>query len=354
MKILSNILLAPYTTFRVGGPARFFSEVKTEDELSESLALASGRSLPVFILGGGSNLVVSDSGFPGLVIRIMLSGTHIKDAGDAVVLEAAAGTRWDDIASLAVDSGWWGIENLSGIPGTVGAAPVQNINAYGQSVSDTLLDITVYDRQRNKTAVLTAAECAFGYRKSIFNDSQKGQYVILSVRFHLMKEPHPNVSYERLRRHLPPGVGHPTLQQLREATLSARRKTGMLEECYQSAGSVFKNAAHIPAEEFSRIEKRVLAGRGTKPGICCPDPWHWENGDGFEKVSAACLVHFSGFPPGTREGNVGTSPVHALAIVNYGGASAKEIRGFSKKIQDAVHREFGIALFVEPEFVGEF
>ncbi|MBI4250242.1 UDP-N-acetylmuramate dehydrogenase [Candidatus Uhrbacteria bacterium] len=350
MTIKEHINLAEYTTFRVGGPARFFVIVATEQELVEALRFADAKSLSVFILGGGSNILVSDNGFDGLVIKNEIRGMSIKEADEGVLCTAAAGEDWDTFVAGSVAQGLSGLELLSGIPGTVGAAPVQNIGAYGSSVSHAITEVRAYDRQTGSFLSLAPAECHFSYRSSVFKKEQ-GRYGIVAVTFNLSRLQPSLPSYPDLVMLFAQSAS-PSVAEIRSAVLSTRAKKGMVilpgYESFRSAGSFFKNPI-MTALDFTALQERTKA---QKTEWRCRTPWYWNMPDGTIKVSAACLIQQAGFSRGFRDGRAGLSDKHALAIVNYGGATGEEIKEFSKKIQHNVKQNFGVILEPEVEFVG--
>ncbi|MBI2484124.1 UDP-N-acetylmuramate dehydrogenase [Candidatus Uhrbacteria bacterium] len=342
MNVLEHISLASYTTFRVGGAARFFAVVSTEHELEEALAFAKMNSLPVFILGGGSNIVVSDEGFSGIVIKNEIRGITFKESEEGILCTVGGGENWDAFVSKCVGQGLSGLELLSGIPGTVGAAPVQNIGAYGASIRDAIQEVRIYDRRINSFRTLKRDECGFSYRSSIFKENP-GRSIISKVIFRVSRDKPQMSAYPDLAAlfdHMP----SPSASEIREAVIKTRAAKGMVimdgYESYRSAGSFFKNSV-ISKNVFDKL-----------PPLSCRFPWFWELPDGRIKVAAACLIQQTGFEKGYREGEVGLSSLHTLAIVNYGGASARQISDFANMIQDSVEKRFGIVLEPEVQFVG--
>ena len=253
MTIQENVPLAPLTTLQVGGSARYFAELKREDEVREAAQFAKARDLPLFVLGGGSNLVVADSGWPGLVLKIAIGGItspRANDApGNAVLFSVGAGVNWDDFVAHAVVQNCAGVECLSGIPGSVGGTPVQNVGAYGQEVSDTIESVRALDLKEDRIVVLPKPACGFRYRSSIFNGTERGRYIILKVNYRLQRGGAPSLKYADLQKHfaerLVPKQTTPSLAETREAVREIRRTKGMLlvpgdDDC-RSAGSFFKN-----------------------------------------------------------------------------------------------------------------
>jgi UDP-N-acetylmuramate dehydrogenase len=348
LELQQNVPLAPFTTFKVGGPARYFVEAKIERELLSALDWAKQNGQPVFVLGGGSNLLVSDSGFPGLVIKIGMSGIQHRHAHDHVVYEVAAGEEWDAFVAHSVAQHCAGIENLSGIPGTVGGTPVQNVGAYGQEVSETIESVTALDRTTNEIVEFQNGDCGFAYRTSIFNTTHRDRYVVLKVTFRLKHSGQANLKYADLQKYFA-GKNTATLAEVRDAVRSIRLSKAMLivegdEDC-RSAGSFFKNP--IVAVSQADEVKRIARERGIDR-----EPPTYPATNGNVKLSAAWLVEQSGFHKGYGSGPAGISRRHTLAIVNRGNATAKDIVALKEEVQQGVKQTFGIQLHPEPVFVG--
>jgi UDP-N-acetylmuramate dehydrogenase len=343
--IRENVPLAPLTTLGVGGPARYLVEAASADEVRDAVEWARRRDLPLFVLGGGSNLLVSDAGFSGFIVRIAIRGVVEERDG---TFAAGAGEEWDALVARAVAAGHGGVECLSGIPGTVGGTPVQNVGAYGQETSDTLVGLEALSLEDLSVRTFTNAECRFSYRQSIFNTSDRGRWIILSVKFQLRRNGTPKIAYRDLKEYFAPRNNpSPTLQQVREAVREIRRSKAMLivpgDDDSRSAGSFFKNPVLAPPD-YERL-LQLTAERGEKV------PSYPAEGQAF-KVPAAWLVEHSGFEKGTTRGPVGISRKHALAIVNRGGASAKDVVALKNEIQQRVRDTFGIELVPEPVMVG--
>jgi UDP-N-acetylmuramate dehydrogenase len=347
VQILENIPLAPYTTLKVGGPARYFVEARSEADILDALSYAREHALAVFVLGGGSNLVVSDAGWSGLVLKIALAGTDVSDKNGKRVFASGAGEDWDKLVAYSVEQGCAGIECMSGIPGTVGGTPVQNVGAYGQEVAETITSVRVIDTVTGDTRELTNRECGFTYRTSIFNTSEKGRYIVTQTAFALTPRGTPRLEYADLKRHFASAPSAPNLQQVRDAVRSIRASKAMLitadDDDSRSAGSFFKNPIISPTE-YDRLAALPASRDQRPPQFTAPN--------GQVKVSAAWLVERSGFPKGYTEGRVGISRKHSLAIVNRGGATAAEILSLKDKVQDGVLKTFGVQLHPEPVFVG--
>ncbi len=357
MTIQENVPLAPLTTLQVGGAARYFAELKREDDVREAARFAKTH-LPLFVLGGGSNLVVADSGWQGLVLRVAIGGitTQSTDAPcNAVLFSVGAGVNWDDFVAQAVVQNCAGVECLSGIPGSVGGTPVQNVGAYGQEVADTIESVRALDLKEDRIVVLPKPACGFRYRTSIFNTTERGRYIILRVNFRLKRGGAPSLKYADLQKHFAECSLEsaaqkntpPSLAEVREAVREIRRSKGMLivpgdEDC-RSAGSFFKNPV------LSEAQFKDLAGRAAAKGLEIPS---YPALDAQRKVSAAWLVEHSGFSKGYAVGPAGTSHKHALALINRGDAKASDIVGLKDEIQRGVQEAWGILLEPEPVFVG--
>lgn len=345
-------MLAPYTTLGLGGRARYFVACGSEAEIRGVLEQAAARRLAVYVLGGGSNVVFRDSGFPGVVLRVTVGGIVFRDATPPEIT-AGAGADWDQLVRGAVERGWAGIECLSGIPGTVGGTPIQNVGAYGQEIAETLTSVTCLDRRTLERRTFGAAECGFGYRDSRFKRGDRGRYIVLDVAL-------------RLRRDAPPAIRYPELQAavaqtanlqalapaaavrvVRETVLRLRGAKSMLvdptDPNARSAGSFFMNPVLSPVK-FAELGRRWLSGGGTAAIPSYP-------AEGAIKVPAAWLVERAGFPKGYRRGGAGVSSRHALALVNLGGTSA-DLLALAEAIRDGVAARFGIRLEYEPEVVG--
>jgi UDP-N-acetylmuramate dehydrogenase len=359
MTIQENVPLAPLTTLQVGGAARYFAELKREDEVREAAQFAKARDLPLFVLGGGSNLVIADSGWPGLVLKIAIGGItspRANDAsGNAVLFSVGAGVSWDDFVAQAVVQNCAGVECLSGIPGSVGGTPVQNVGAYGQEVADTIESVRVLDLKQDRVVVLPKPACGFRYRSSIFNSAQRGRYIILRVNYRLKRGGAPSLKYADLQKHFVERLAKspaetkpaPSLAEVREAVRAIRRTKGMLlvpgdDDC-RSAGSFFKNPV-LGEGQFEDLAARAASKALEIPSYPALDAQH--------KVSAAWLVEHSGFSKGYAAGAAGISHKHALALINRGDAKASDIVELKDKIQRAVQEAWGILLEPEPVFVG--
>jgi UDP-N-acetylmuramate dehydrogenase len=347
MTVLENVYLAPLTTLKVGGPARYFTEPKSAAEVAEGVNFARSKDLPLFVLGGGSNLVVSDAGWPGLVLKLAVRGIEERTENGKTLFDVGAGEEWDRFVARAVARNCAGVECLSGIPGSVGGTPVQNVGAYGQEVSETIESVQVFDLIDGQVRELCAEACGLQYRTSIFNTSERGRFIILRVTYALTPGGKPRIDYADLKKHFAGFQNIPSLTSTREAVRRIRAAKAMLitpgdEDC-RSAGSFFKNPV-LPAEQYDQLTRRAAA-----KGLQVPS---YPALDAQKKVSAAWLVEHSGFSKGYSSGQVGISRKHALAIVNRGEASAADILGLKDHIQQRVDELWNIHLEPEPVFVG--
>jgi UDP-N-acetylmuramate dehydrogenase len=335
--------LAPFTTFGIGGPARWFVEAASEPEIVEAVAWARERSVPLFVLGGGSNLLISDAGFDGLVLRVVLRGISVVSTDDSVrVYRVTAGESWDGFVQRSVDDNCAGIECLAGIPGTVGGTPVQNVGAYGQEVASVIECVRAFDLQAHAFAEFTAAECDFAYRRSRFNSTDRGRFLITSVDYGLNPGGAPTLHYLDLKQEFQQSC--PSVSEVAATVRRIRRSKGMLlvdgdPDC-RSVGSFFKNPV-ITEEHANRIASTSATA-----------PVRFPAGPGKVKLPAAWLIEQAGFHKGYAAGAAGISSRHTLALVNRGGATAAEILELATQIADAVETRFGIHLEMEPMLVG--
>jgi len=339
-----GVPLAPLTTLELGGPARYYFEARTRAELAQALRWADDQGLPVALLGGGSNLVVADAGFPGLLVRVGLRGLVVQAGGGAVRVSAAAGEAWDWVVERSVGENLAGLECLSGIPGTAGATPVQNVGAYGQEVSEVVEEVRVIDRATLREGALDAAECGFGYRSSCFK-AEPDRFVVLAVTFRLEPGGPGTVRYEELGRVVGPAA---SVAAVREAVLALRRSKSMLADPddpnRRSVGSFFTNPVLSPAEADEVVRKAVATGVGEPPRFAAAG--------GRVKLAAAWLVERAGFRRGLRRGAVGLSSRHALALVHHGGGTAADLMALAREIRAGVEARFGVRLVPEPALLG--
>lgn len=347
MKIEAQVPLAPLTTLGVGGHAAHYAHVESEAELLEALAWASSREVPVRVLGGGSNIVVADAGFAGLVIDLALRGVQSEARGETRLVRAAAGEPWDGFVERMVSADLQGLECLSGIPGRIGATPIQNVGAYGQDVSETIVEVRAIDARERTRRVFSKAECQFAYRDSFFKSHEPGRYVVTEVTFELRENAAPALRYAELERWFSTrNQASPTLAEVRATVLQLRRSKSMVLDTSdpnsRSCGSFFVNPV-LTAAEFAAFSARA------KPEPAVPQ---FLQPDGRVKLSAGWLIEHAGLPRGTRDGAVGLSTQHALALVAHEGARAVDVARLAKRVQRTVFERFGVRLEPEPVFWG--
>jgi UDP-N-acetylmuramate dehydrogenase len=353
LAMLENHPLAPLTTIGLGGSARYFVMCASVEDCRSAIEFARERRLPIHILGGGSNTIFLDEGFPGVVIQVCISGLTVTPIQNGVVLDVGAGEQWDDVVTSAVARGFGGIECLAGIPGTAGASPIQNIGAYGQEVRETITRVDAIELETMEERSFAAGECGFGYRTSRFKEADRGRFLITGVSFRLQPEARPALRYPELAKAVAAdgpmselAPGQPALGRVRKTVLRLRRSKGMVvdpaDSESRSAGSFFMNPFMSP-EKFTDIQKRWAAEGNT-------DPIPYYQSTGGVKVPAAWLVEHAGYPRGTNRGKIGVSTKHALALVNRGGTT-KELLALAAGIQEDVSRLFGIFLSIEPVVV---
>jgi UDP-N-acetylmuramate dehydrogenase len=354
VQIEENVLLAPFTTLKIGGPARYFVRARTESDITGAVRYARKLKLPLFVLGGGSNLVVPDSGFDGMVLQVALdqwihSHKLQIEGKDRIAYVADAGVDWDLLVKLVCKAGLSGMECLAGIPGTVGGAPVQNIGAYGQEVASTIDFVQAVDRENGNVVDLHGIDCGFAYRSSIFNTRLKNRYVILKVGFALERTARRKLTYPDLLKHFG-GDAVPTPLEVYEAVRTIRAGKGMvLGAGYEgpdsrSAGSFFKNPV-VKARVLKDIAETLTASDGEVP--------HWPAPEGKVKLAAAWLIERAGFPRGFVLGRVGISSKHTLALINRtGDASCADLLQLRDLIALTVEQRFGVALEQEPVMLG--
>jgi UDP-N-acetylmuramate dehydrogenase len=342
--IQENVALAPLTTFGIGGPARYFIDAPDEQTVLDAIHWAKDTNLPLFVLGGGSNLLVADSGFPGLVIKIGIRGMEWANESGKIVVRAGAGEEWDQVVGLCVERGAAGIECLSGIPGSVGGTPVQNVGAYGQEVSEVLVTVRAYDRNTDRTTELSRDDCGFTYRTSVFNSVAKNRYVVLKVTYALSRDGASTIRYPDVLREFEGKTAAPALAEVRAAVRRIRARKAMLlvegdPDC-RSAGSFFKNPI-ITENQFAELQSIAGAAVPRYPG-----------GQDRVKTAAAWLIEQAGFSKGYSLGSAGLSTKHTLALVNKGGATACDVVRLAREIRARVRERFGIELVPEPVFLG--
>jgi UDP-N-acetylmuramate dehydrogenase len=372
LTVREQVMLAGYTTLGVGGPAARFVDAGTDEQVIAEVRDADATGEPVLVLGGGSNLVVADDGFPGTVVHVATSGVAVAGDGDGdgVLVAVAAGEDWDRLAERCVAEGLSGIECLSGIPGLAGATPIQNVGAYGQEVSETVVAVRAYDRLRDTITTLANAECGFGYRTSAFKRSvgvqrgraaldaaaATGRFVVLGVTFRLSRDPlSAPVRYGELARVLGTGDGgRAPLADVRSAVLGLRRGKGMVldpaDPDTRSAGSFFTNPV-LDEGQLTHVQHRAAARLGVAAGeVSVP---HFPAGDRQVKVPAAWLIEHAGFGKGyPGDSGARISSKHTLALVNSGGASSASLVALAREIRNGVRQAFGVELVNEPVLIG--
>lgn len=342
--VRADVPLAPFSTLGVGGAARWFVRAETPMHVALADAWAEEHGMPMFVLGGGSNVVIADAGFNGLVLHIEMKGHAVTPQGDETLIRAAAGEPWDTVVADAVLRGLSGIESLSGIPGSVGGTPIQNVGAYGQEVASTIVRVTAFDRQHHEMVMLSNAECEFSYRMSRFKTRDRGRFIVCAVTFaltHGAAAP----TYPDVRRALDEGgVATPTIVDVRTAVLAIRRRKGMVLDASdtdsRSVGSFFMNPV-VTREAQERVSS--LAGREA-PAYAVDDR--------SVKLAAAWLIEQSGLHKGLVDGSVGLSTKHPLAIINRGGATARDVLRLAVRVKRQVADRFGVLLRTEPVFIG--
>lgn len=348
MYVEENKPLAPFTTFGIGGPARWFTQAQSEDDIAQAVLWAREHGVPLFVLGGGSNLLVADAGFDGLVLHVALRGLSMVHAGDGAILSAAAGEDWEACVQRAVDEDCAGLECLAGIPGTAGGTPVQNVGAYGQEVASAIHRVRAFDTVTDAFVEFAPADCAFAYRRSRFNSTDRGRYIVTRVDYRLTRGGQPTLRYADLQRAFPAGSA-PTLVEVAATVRRIRQSKGMLlvegdPDCH-SAGSFFKNPVVVESE-LARIAAAAEA-----------DPPRFPAGSGAEnagrvKVPAAWLIERAGFAKGYSLGRAAISSRHTLALTNRGQATAAEVLALASAISTAVASRFEIHLEREPVLLG--
>ena len=343
LEIREHVALAPFTTFGIGGAARYFAEAASEEGIVEAVLWARERGVPLFVMGGGSNLLVRDSGYAGLVLKIAVMGV---EACGGNLFDVGAGEVWDRFVEMMMYVGMAGVECLAGIPGSVGGTPVQNVGAYGQEVAETIESVQAFDRETLDWVELDKAACKFRYRESLFNTDQPGRYIVARVRFRMRVNAEPNLKYADLQRRFA-GKSDVTLMDVAIAVREIRRAKGMLlvegDADTHSAGSFFKNP-------IVAVEK--LAGIAAASGVEESKVPHWQAGEGKVKIPAAWLLEQAGFVKGYGIGPARISTRHTLALTNRGGASFADVQRLQDEIVHGVLARFEIKLEREPVVLG--
>jgi UDP-N-acetylmuramate dehydrogenase len=350
MESKENIPLAPYTTFKIGGPARWFCVVQNIDDVKEAVQFAKSNNVPFFVLGGGSNVVVSDEGFNGLVMHPEMTGIEIVAENDQFVhYKVAAGENWDKFVAMMVEKGLYGIENLSHIPGNTGAVAVQNVGAYGQEASQVIEEVEVFDTRDNEVKTISAADCNFSYRKSNFNCTEKGRYIILSTVFKLHKNGQLNLSYRDLKEKFE--GKNPTLTEIRNEVIEIRnRKFPFPKEAKNgNAGSFFKNTTTTEIG-YGEMRNKVVQSFGEEIATKMDDKIF--RGKDEIKIPSAFLIDICGLK-NTEVGGAAINENQPLVIINQSGmATAADVVNLATKIKDTVFEKTGVVLVQEPELIG--
>ncbi len=343
-RLEENKPLAPFTTLCIGGPARWFLEARTEEDIAEAAAWTRKRAVKLFVLAGGSNLLIADAGFNGLVLHVAMRGITAGTANGSRMYRVAAGENWDDLIQRTIEDNCAGLECLAGIPGTVGGTPVQNVGAYGQEVSSTIERVRAFDLATHEWVELAAWECRFAYRRSRFNTEHRGRFVVTRVDYRLTPGSAPTLTYPDLQRAFAANP-QPSLADVAAAVRRIRQSKGMLlvdgDPDSRSAGSFFKN----PIVSRQRAAEIAQSSPLPPPQYPVADP-------AKVKIPAAWLIEQAGFTKGYSLGAAGISSRHTLALINRGGATAAEIMALADKIRAAVKERFAISLDIEPVLVG--
>jgi UDP-N-acetylmuramate dehydrogenase len=353
--VQENISLAGYTTLKVGGPARWLVEADSEDEILAALRFAREQRVAYFILGGGSNLLVSDAGFPGVVIHLASKGcVWTEQHNGSATIVSSAGTDWDSVVRLAVEKDCAGIECLAGIPGRVGGTPVQNVGAYGQEVSKVITEVCALDLDAERAIRFNSAECGFSYRRSIFNSTAKGRYAITQVTYALKLDGAPHLQYRDVRHHFAErAIERPSLVETAAAVREIRARKGMLldenDADSRSAGSFFKNPL-VPRSRVTGLAAIADCHPDEVPQF--PAGADYPAADAMVKLSAAWMIELAGFHKGFAMGRAALSNKHVLAIVNLGGATSAEIVALRDTVVQSVFARTGIRLEQEPVTLG--
>lgn len=354
LKIFENHSLKPYTTFKIGGPALFFAPVGTRQEIGQALKFARSKRLPIFVLGGGSNVLISDAGVEMFAIHPANRSIAVtREEADQIWVTAQAGETWDEFVAYVAERGWWGIENLSHIPGQVGAALVQNIGAYGQQIGDVLESVEVLELASGNVQWLSRAECGLGYRRSTFNTTQKGSYLILAVTLRLQKSARPNLVYPDVERWFgKSGKTKPSITEIRRAIIAIRDRKFPFprQEAGGNAGSFFKNLV-LSGEQYALLEKRFRKGFGAAEVLRLQElRKRFSSPDGV-KLPTAFLIEICGLKE-CRIGGAEVNPSQPLVLLNRGGATARDVMLLAQKIRMTIFARTGLSVDIEPELIG--
>jgi UDP-N-acetylmuramate dehydrogenase len=355
IQIKENIKLADYTTFHIGGPADYFCVVEDFGEIREALDFAKQKNIPVLILGGGSNVLISDEGFRGLVMHVVNPGFEMIEEDDSSVLViVGSGEVWDNVVKTTVEKGWWGIENLSHIPGLMGGFAVQNVGAYGQEASQVVLSVTALDMSDNSLCTFKNSECNFTYRKSIFNTTEKGKYIILQTVIRLSKTPKPNVSYGDVSGYFQnKNIISPTQEQIREAIIEIRNKKFPFPKEVKggNAGSFFRGPL-LDEDSFAKMKGQIIETFGAEAGNKLQSMESRLKVPQGYKTPFAFILDLCGVK-GFQMGGAQVNSSQPSIILNATGqASARDVIELFKKVQKQVYKKLGVHFEIEPELVG--
>jgi UDP-N-acetylmuramate dehydrogenase len=350
MQILENVILAPYTTFKIGGSAKFFCVVKDQFDALQAFEFAKEKNLKTFVLGGGSNILVSDKGFDGLVIRVVNKGIEVLVSSKSnVLLKVASGEVWDEVVGFAVKNNWWGIENLSHIPGSTGAIAVQNVGAYGQEAGNIIESVTVFNKESRAISNFKNPECKFGYRASIFNTTQKGKYIIFDIIFNLKNNGSANLSYRDLKEKF--GGKNPNLNEVRDAVIGIRDKKFPFPTIAVkgNAGSFFKNPV-LDKKDYEKFKENIAKNFSQETANALEGKRFAEGGK--VKIPAAFLMEICRLKE-LKSGGAAINANQPLVIVNQSGqATAQDVLNLANIVKAEVLEKTGISLHFEPELIG--
>ncbi len=361
MKIEEKISLKQYTGFQIGGPASYFGVAHSIVDIEAGVKFAKSKQVQVLVLGSGTNMVVSDAGFDGLVIKIELGGVEIKENGDNVFITAQAGESWDQLVNLCAEKEYWGIENLSHIPGTVGGFVVQNVGAYGQEASQVVDSVQVFDTATNTLGTLTAEDCYFSYRQSIFNSVMQGRFIVLAVKLKLSRIPKPNLSYADVHRYFNPGCSDhsahnherliPELKEIRQAIIEIRNKKFTTPDVTPNAGSFFKNLL-LHEQQYQILETHIKENFGDEALKKLLGYYNRLSGQQQIKIPTAFLIDLCGLK-GSVVGGAKINETQPLVILNYERtATSDDVLNLMKLVRKAVKSKTGMEIVPEPELIG--
>ncbi len=340
MTILENYSLAGLNTFKIDSKSRYFAVIKSDTDLVEAAFFVRNKKIPFFVLGAGSNILLSDTMYPGLVLKMEIMGRDLQLVSKGVSrLGVGAGERWDDVVAFSVKNNLSGLETLSGIPGTVGAAPVQNIGAYGAEAKDTISAVETFDMEKLSKKMWTSVECNFGYRDSVFKNVQNKRYIVTKVFFNLCQNGAPNIEYKDVKKYFDDRLNrHPSILQVREAVLEIRKSKIPDPQVYGNAGSFFKNPV-IGGLKFNELKKVF------------PEIPHYSSSDGQVKIPLAYILDKICNFKGLKYGQVGLAETQPLVLVNYGGATSAEIKNFAQMVIESVKTKTGLDIECEAEII---